>query len=67
MALGLKAGRPSAQHKAASLSDLKPESVRLNVDIDKALHKKLKLHAVEQDRSVADVVRDILQETLDKA
>jgi len=62
--IGLKAGRPSGQQQALSLSDLKPETVRLNVDIDKDLHKKLKLHAVERGCSVADVVRELLSEAL---
>ena len=62
--IGLKAGRPSEQAQAVSLSDLKPETVRLNVDIDKELHKKLKLHAVERGCTVAEVVRELLQGAL---
>ena len=63
--IGLKAGRPSARQTAVSLSDLKPQTVRLNVDIDKSLHKKLKMHALQSDRSIAEVIRAILQEKLE--
>lgn len=63
-AIGLKAGRPSAQQPTISLSDLKGETVRLNVDIDKALHKKLKIRAVEQEKSIALIVRELLENSL---
>lgn len=62
--VGLKAGRPSEQRQPVSLSDLKPDTVRLNVDIDKELHKKLKLHAAQRGCSVAEVVRELLQGAL---
>ncbi len=63
-AIGLKAGRPSAQQPSISLSDLKGDTVRLNVDIDKSLHKKLKLRAVEEERSIALIVRELLEKAL---
>ncbi len=62
--IGLKAGRPSERQPAISLNDLKSDTVRLNVDIDKDLHKKLKLHAVERECSVAEVVRELLRRAL---
>ncbi len=62
--IGLQAGRPSSRQPTVSLSDLKPDTVRLNVDIDKALHKKLKLRSIEEDRSVALIVRELLQKAL---
>lgn len=64
MAIGLKAGRPSAAQAALSLSDLKAETVRLNVDIDRSLHTQLKLRAVNEQRTVADIVRELLVEAL---
>lgn len=62
--LGLKAGRPSAAQPAATLADLKGETVRLNVDIERELHTKLKLRAVHAQRTVADIVRELLQKSL---
>jgi predicted HicB family RNase H-like nuclease len=62
--IGLKAGRPSARQPSISLTDLKEDTVRLNVDIDKSLHKKLKLRAVEEERSIALIVRELLEKAL---
>lgn len=62
--IGLKAGRPSAQQPSVSLADLREDTVRLNVDIDKSLHKKLKLKAVEEERSIALIVRELLEKAL---
>ena len=62
--IGLKAGRPSAAQPAVSLADLKAETVRLNVDIERELHTKLKLRAVHSQRTVADLVRELLVEAL---
>jgi len=42
----------------------KRATVRLNLDIDRALHRQLKLVALNEDRSVADVVRDLIQEAV---
>ena len=59
--LGLKAGRPSTTKGTATLSDMKTETVRLNVDIDRELHTQLKLRAVYSQTTVADLVRQILK------
>ncbi len=64
MALGIKAGRPSADQRTTNLADLKAETVRLNVDIERELHTKLKLRAVHSQRTVADIVRELLSEAL---
>jgi hypothetical protein len=37
---------------------------RLTVDIDKALHRKLKLAAVQNGQAISDIVRDLLEEHL---
>jgi hypothetical protein len=60
----LKAGRPSAEKRSATLADVKSEKVRLNVDIDKSLHRKLKQRALDQDKRVADIVREMLEGSL---
>ena len=64
MAIGLKAGRASAMQTAVSLADLKAETVRLNVDIERGLHTQLKLRAVHEQRTVADIVRELLAQAL---
>ena len=40
------------------------ETQRLTVDIDKALHRKLKLAAVQNGQAISDIVRDLLEEHL---
>jgi hypothetical protein len=62
--IGLKAGRPSASTPTATLADLKAETVRLNVDIDRDLHTKLKLRAVRSQRTITDLVTELLVESL---
>jgi len=45
--LGMKAGRPSAAKAGPTLSDLadKQATVRVNFDLDRAEHTKLKIYA----------------------
>jgi hypothetical protein len=40
------------------------ETQRLTVDIDKALHRKLELAAVQNGQAISDIVRDLLEEHL---
>ncbi len=63
--LGLKTGRPSAAQEAASLADLKTDTVRLNVDIDRELHTQLKLRAVHAQTTIADLVRQLLKASIE--
>lgn len=35
-------------------------SVRLNIEIDKQLHRQLKRLALDQDRTIADIVRSLI-------
>jgi predicted HicB family RNase H-like nuclease len=59
----LKAGRPSKNSKVKvieSVQDLTEETVRLNLNISKELHKKLKLKAIEHNITVTDIVRSLL-------
>ncbi|KAB1068823.1 hypothetical protein [Methylobacterium planeticum] len=37
---------------------------RLTLDIPDGLHRRLKLHAVLTDRTIADVIRELLDEKL---
>ncbi len=59
---GLQAGRPSANRKAATLADMadKTATVRVNFDLDRAEHIKLKIHAARAGRSVTDILRELV-------
>lgn len=57
----LSAGRPSAKSsKAATLSSLadKAPTVRVNFDLDREQHTKLKVYAAKQGKTVKDVLSD---------
>lgn len=62
----LKAGRPSDTKKAAMLSALadRAETVRVNFDLDRESHKRLKILAAEKERSVSDVLREAVAAVL---
>lgn len=63
---GLQAGRPSDSRKATTLASLadKGPTVRINFDLERAEHKRLKMLAVQQDRSVADILREMVGKLL---
>lgn len=42
----------------------KGSTVRLNLDLDRAIHRELKRLALDEDRSVADVVRELIQQAV---
>lgn len=63
---GLTVHRPS-NGLAKSLRDMKEESVRFNVDLEKPQHKRLKLYAVTQGADMTELVRQWIKEGLDKA
>lgn len=63
--IGLKTGRPSVAKESVSLSDLKTDTVRLNVDIDRELHTQLKLRAVHSQTTIADLVRQLLKASVE--
>ena len=57
----LSAGRPSAKsNKAATLASLvdKAATVRVNFDLDRDQHIKLKLYATKQGKSIKEVLSD---------
>jgi len=59
----LSAGRPSAKtNKAATLASLadKGATVRVNVDLDRDQHIKLKVYATKQGKSVKEVLSDFV-------
>jgi len=57
----LSAGRPSAKSsKAATLASLadKADTVRVNFDLDREQHTKLKVYAAKQGKTVKEVLSD---------
>lgn len=72
MSLNLKAGRPSqspsAKEKERLLAELadKKKPIRLNLDLDPDLHKALKVRAAQNEETVADIVRRLIDDYLSK-
>jgi len=65
----LRAGRPSrAKKEAATLSSLadKGLTVRVNFDLERKEHVRLKVLAAQQGRTVADIMRELVNEFLSK-
>ena len=60
--VGLRAGRPSEKKKPASLAALadKPETVRVNFDLARDEHIKLKIYAAKTGKHIADVLREFV-------
>lgn len=63
--LGLRAGRPSATKATTTLADLKSDTIRLNVDIDRELHTQLKLRAIHSQITLAELVRQLLKNSVE--
>lgn len=59
---GLRAGRPSAQKKAATLAALadKGDTVRVNFDLDRETHTRLKIYAARAGKPIAEVLRELI-------
>jgi hypothetical protein len=62
--VGLRAGKPSAgaKRKELALDALteKNQTVRVNFDLDREEHIKLKVHAARAGKSIADVLRELV-------
>ncbi|MDP1541511.1 MAG: chromosome partitioning protein ParB [Moraxellaceae bacterium] len=60
--MSLSAGRPSKTSKQATLADMadSKKTVRVNFDIDSDEHKRLKLHALMQGKTVRQVLSDFI-------
>ena len=60
--VGLHAGRPSEKKKAATLAALadKSETVRVNFDLARDEHIKLKIYAAKAGKRMADVLRELI-------
>jgi hypothetical protein len=60
--VGLSAGRPSEKKKTATLAALadKRDTVRVNFDLDRDEHIKLKVFAAKAGKRIADVLREFV-------
>lgn len=60
--IGLKAGKPREQRKEKAIEELteKNQMVRVNFDLDREEHIRLKIHAAKAGKSVADVLRELV-------
>lgn len=55
----LKAGRPSKAVKEKTLADVTHQkTIRVNFDLDEELHTQLKLYAIQQKKTVKDVLTE---------
>lgn len=56
----LSAGRPSSKAKQKTLGSLadRSEYARVNFDLDRDLHKKLKIYATQQGKTVKEVLTE---------
>ena len=64
----LSAGRPSAKsNKAATLASLadKAATARVNFDLDRDQHTKLKVYAAKQGKTVKEVLSDYVAQLPD--
>ena len=61
--MSLSAGRPSRGSKSPTLADMtdKAGKVRVNFDIDRELHVKLKIYAIEQGKSIREVLESYIR------
>ncbi len=62
--IGLSAGRPSEQKKSAALKAMAEESrpkVRVNFELDEDAHLKLKVYAAKSRRSIANILRELIE------
>jgi|GEM_PF-1696323 len=64
--VGLRAGKPSAgeKRKELALESLteRNQTVRVNFDLDREEHIRLKIHAARAGKSIADVLRELVAE-----
>lgn len=61
----LHAGRPSAKAgKAVTLADVadQRETVRVNFDLDRELHVKLKVYAAKKGKSIREVLSEFVSQ-----
>lgn len=58
----MMAGRPSQNKPNLSLEDISPKNiVRVNFNINKQEHMKLKIYAAQQGKTIAEILRDLIE------
>ena len=63
----LKTGRPSKKEKIIhAVQEKQEEIVKMNVNIPKSFHKKIKQKALDEDTTITEVVRKSLDEYMSK-
>lgn len=67
----LRAKRPSKGDEARNrimdeVTEASEKKRRLNVDVEASLYRRIKVKAVEEDRSISDITRDLWVEYLSK-
>ena len=63
----LKTGRPSKKEKLiASVQGKDEQSIRMNVNISKSFHKKIKQKALDEDTTVTAIVTKALENYMNK-
>lgn len=63
----LKSGRPTNKEKAiAQLQDLKETTVRMNVNIQRSFHKRIKQRALDENVTVTELVCKAIEEYMSK-
>jgi hypothetical protein len=66
--LKMSAGRPSRAKEAAAPVNVfaeKEKMVRVNFDVTKDEHTKLKVHAAKSGRSISDILREFVEQLSD--
>lgn len=69
--VGLAAGRPSANENRkvqamAELAQISMRQVRVNFDLDEDEHVRLKVYAAQNKRTVAEILRDLIDKHIPK-
>jgi predicted HicB family RNase H-like nuclease len=63
----LKTGRPTRKEKIiASVQKIDEATIRMNVNIPKELHKKIKQKALDEDTTITELVIKAMNEYLSK-
>ena len=66
--MNLKVGRPSKtkEELVNAVLDQKETTVRMNINLPKSLHKKLKMKAVEQEATITDIILKYVEDLVSK-
>ncbi|MGI9484476.1 MAG: hypothetical protein ACR2RF_01050 [Geminicoccaceae bacterium] len=67
----LRANRPSKGDEARKrimedVTETSEQKRRLNVDVEKSLYRRIKTKAVEEERSISDITRELWVDYLSK-